>query len=155
MNSARTLYSQSLAVASISREQSMFELIQRYLRRIGVQYRIICDQKALDFAVDSPHGTWTCVLSLHGDLGLVFYSCLQQAVPSEQRTKMALFLTLLNNDRLFGNFEMDLKTGDVRFKTYVDCEGSELTEQMIDRTMLLNVTTMQKYLPQLQQVLQS
>lgn len=131
----------------------MFELLSKYLRRIGIDYSVREKDKALDFTVEADEGSWNCLLSVHQSQGIGFYSTVGYPVPKEKRTQMALFITWLNNMRLFGNFEMDLQTGDVRFKTYIDCEGVELTERAIDRTMLINVTTMQKYLPQILQVI--
>jgi len=131
----------------------MFEKLKKYLNRIGIEFTISETGKALEFTVESPAGSWNCLMSVHTPKGIGFYSTILHTVPKDRRTQMALYLTWLNNSRLFGNFEMDLTTGDVRFKTYQDCLGNDLTERAIDRMMLINVTTMQKYMPQIQAVM--
>lgn len=130
----------------------MYKLLIKYLQRIGVDYSVIESGKALDFTVESPEGSWNCMMSISEQLGVGFYSTLHFAVPQDKRTQVALYLMWLNNAHLVGNFELDLKTGDIRFKTYLDCNGIELTERAIDRTMLVNVTTMQKHFAQIKEL---
>lgn len=127
----------------------MLNIIEKYLQRIGVEYTIGSNQRTFSFEVQAPQGQWNCLLLLHGRAGIGFYSVLPFIVPQNQRAEIALYLMWLNNERVFGNFELDLETGEIRFKTYIDCESAPLNERMLDRTMLINVATMQKYLPQI------
>ncbi len=127
----------------------MFYTVIKYLERIGVEYSLRNNQKVIDFEVAAPEGQWNCMLLLHGRSGIGFYSVVPFPVPEAERAEIALYLMWLNNERIFGNFELDLETGEIRFKTYIDCESNELNERMLDRTMLINVATMQKYLPKL------
>ncbi len=133
----------------------MFERLSKYLSRIGIDYEIVDNGAALDFEVQSPEGTWNCLLSVHNRTGIGFYSTILTPVPRKRQMQMAMYLMYLNNHHLFGNFELDIKTGDVRFKTYLDCEHMELTERLIDRTMLRNVTVMQRYLPQIMNIIKA
>jgi hypothetical protein len=127
----------------------MLHIIKKYLERIGVEYQTREQGAVIDFEVEAPQGQWNCMLLLHGRSGIGFYSVLPFVVPESQRAELALHLMWLNNERVFGNFELDLVSGEIRFKTYIDCEGTALNERMLDRTMLINVATMQKYLPKL------
>lgn len=127
----------------------MLHIIRKYLERIGVQYSLRDEQSVIDFSVEAPEGEWKCILLLHGRSGIGFYSVLPFIVPESQRAELALHLMWLNNERILGNFELDLVSGEIRFKTYIDCEIHGLNERMLDRTMLINVATMQKYLPKL------
>ena len=127
----------------------MLKIIKKYLQRIGVEYSTSNNNRTFSFEVEAPQGKWNCLLLLHGRTGIGFYSILPFIVPQTQRAEIALYLMWLNNERVFGNFELDLETGEIRFKTYIDCESSPLNERMLDRTMLINVATMQKYLPQI------
>lgn len=133
----------------------MFEKLSKYLVRIGIDYDVTEEGQAIDFEVKSPQGSWNCLLSLHEKMGIGFYSTILTPVPRKKYSQMAIYLMYLNNTQLFGNFELDLKTGDVRFKTYIDCSSNELTERVIDRTMLRNVTTMQHYYPQIMQIIKA
>lgn len=46
-----------------------------------------------------------------------------------------------------GNFEMDFDYGEIRYKTSVDIDGDELTQDIIKRLVYANVTMMDEYLP--------
>lgn len=133
----------------------MLKKISNYLHRIQIEHQVDRKQDTLSFAVSSPQGSWQCSILLERNKrkvqGFGFYSTIPQAVPLNQRTDMALFLMCLNNNRIFGNFEIDLKTGDIHFKTYIDCEQSTFSERSFDRTMLVNVSIMQQHLPDLLQ----
>lgn len=128
----------------------MFNILIKYLRRIKIPFTIEAPNSALYFNINTPEGQWKCSIIMdHYTKGLGFYSTLPSTVPPNLRTRVALYLMALNNNRLFGNFELDLKTGDVHFKTYIDCESVGLSERLLDRTMLVNITTMQQALPKL------
>ncbi|MCP4439387.1 MAG: YbjN domain-containing protein [Aureispira sp.] len=132
----------------------MFDILIKYLRRIKIPFTVEAPNSVLYFNINTPEGLWKCTVILdHHTKGLGFYSTLPSTVPPNLRTRVALYLMALNNNRLFGNFELDLKTGDVHFKTYVDCESVGLSERILDRTMLVNITTMQQYLPKLMSLL--
>ncbi|BAZ08733.1 hypothetical protein NIES4071_05390 [Calothrix sp. NIES-4071] len=46
-----------------------------------------------------------------------------------------------------GNFEMDFDDGEIRYKTSIDIDGDELTQDIIKRLVYANVTMMDEYLP--------
>lgn len=127
----------------------MFKMVQKYLERIAVPYQIRENKQVFDFEVDAPEGHWACMLLLCGRSGIAFYSVLPFKVPEENRSELALYLMQINNERIFGNFELDQQTGEVRFKTYIDTEAQQLSERMLDRCLLINVSCMQKFLPRI------
>ncbi len=133
----------------------MFERLMKYLCRLGINYEVQEKTTAFDFQIHSNVGKWNCLLSLQSAAGIGFYSTLLAPVPQPRRAQMALFLMYLNNQQLFGNFELDLKTGDVRFKTYLDLETQDFAEHLLDRTMLRNVTTMERHFAQIMQMIKA
>jgi hypothetical protein len=133
----------------------MFEQLMKYLSRIGINYEILDDNKGLDFKINGQAGSWNCMFSVHEKMGVGIYSTLLKPVPKSKQTQMVMFLMYLNNNHLFGNFEFDFKTGDVRFKTYLDCLAQPLTDKSIDAAMVCNVKTMQYYLPQIMNIIQA
>lgn len=132
----------------------MFEFIKKYLQRIGIEYNILQAGRALDFQVDSPEGQWACLISVYESTGVGIYSLLPENIEKSQRSHLALFITMLNNERLLGNFEMDLRSGDLRFKTYLDCSVDTLSELQLEKALLVNLSAMQKHLPQFRQLIE-
>ena len=54
---------------------------------------------------------------------------------------------------VIGNFELDYSDGEIRFKSSLDVEDSELTEPMVRSAVYWAVVMMDKYLPGLLQVI--
>ncbi len=135
----------------------MIDKVSKYLHRIGVEHDIYTNEKALSFDVETPQGTWQCSVLVDKKAktrnGIGFYSTLPVKVPIGLLNQMALFLMCLNNDRLFGNFELDPATGDIRFKTYLDFENRAFSEKAVERNMLINISIMQKYMPSLMKMI--
>ena len=127
----------------------MFERLMKYLCRLGIDYDVQENSQVFDFQVRSTVGKWNCLLSLQSTAGICFYSTLFTAVPRSKQQQMALFLMYLNNQQLFGNFELDFKTSDVRFKTYLDLDNNDFNEKLLDRVMFRNVSTMEKHFDQI------
>ncbi len=62
---------------------------------------------------------------------------------------MAESLTRINYGLILGNFEMDYADGEVRFKTSMDVEDSELTPELIKPVVFANLGMMDRYWPTL------
>ena len=52
-----------------------------------------------------------------------------------QMQKIAEFLGRANMNLKFGNFELDYNNGTIRYKTYTDCEGIIVPNEIIDRSI--------------------
>ena len=85
----------------------------------------------------------------------IFYSILDTFVPEESRQKMAEFMARANYDLLIGNFEMDFRDGEMRFKTSIDVEDTEenFTSQIIRQMVYANVVTTDRYFPGIMKVM--
>ena len=91
--------------------------------------------------------SWTCFAQAREQQEQVcFYSVAPVKVPEDRRTEMAQFLHRANYGMIIGNFEMDYSDGEVRYKTSVDVEGSELTFALMKQVVYPNVLTMDRYL---------
>ena len=106
----------------------------------------------MNFAGDS--GRWTCFVQTREEQAqFIFYSRLPVNVKPEDRASMAEFITRANYGMINGNFEMDWDDGEVRYKTMIDVEGSELSHTMAKNTVYANVLTMDRYYPGLMKVI--
>lgn len=136
----------------------MIEQISNYFQRIGVEHETDINRQALFFDVETPQGAWQCLILVNKNKemrsGVGFYSTLPTKVPRLLRNNMALFLMCLNNDRIFGNFELDPQTGDLHFKTYIDFENRGFSEKAVERNMLINISIMQQHMPKLTKMIQ-
>ncbi len=84
---------------------------------------------------------------------VIVYSECPVAAPAGQVTPMAEFITRANFGLLLGNFEMDMDSGVIRYKTGIDVEGGTLTTQMVRHLVYANIQGMDRYLPGIMAVL--
>ena len=100
----------------------------------------------MDFA--GKNGRWTCFAREEEDKQIfMFHSYLPVKAPEDKRPVLADFLTRANYGLYIGNFEMDYNDGEVRYKTSLDVENTELNAALIKGVVYPNVTIMDKYLP--------
>jgi hypothetical protein len=93
------------------------------------------------------HGSWVAFFAIsEEDEQLIVHSVLSVEIPSERLDPVALYLTRANFGLGIGNFEMDLDSGDVRYKTSVDVAGAEINDALIDHLFLANIVTVDRYL---------
>lgn len=100
------------------------------------------------------NGTWLCYCHARPThKQLLFYSSLTERAPESSRMAVAEFLTRANWGLMIGNFELDLRDGQVRFKTSIQLEETPLAVDMVRMLVLNNVVVMDRYLPGLQTVM--
>ena len=93
------------------------------------------------------NGQWPVRFEIREDDGLLLvYSIVSSLVPQTRRLAVALYLTRVNHGLAIGNFEFDLDSGEVRYKTSVDIEGAALEEPIVDHLLLANIVAVDRYL---------
>ena len=83
----------------------------------------------------------------------VFYSVFPVRTPENKTHEVAEFITRANYGMIIGNFELDYSDGEVRYKTSVDVEDTEINVVLVRHMIYANVLTMDKYFPGLMRVL--
>ncbi|MCS6813449.1 MAG: YbjN domain-containing protein [Cyanobacteria bacterium] len=94
------------------------------------------------------HGQWRCYAqSLDNSQQVVFYSLCPYVIPSAKQAAITEFVTEANDGLIIGNFELRVDAGELRFKTSMSVEGDRLTPALVKNLVMLNVLTMDCYLP--------
>ena len=94
------------------------------------------------------NGEVTCFAQIRVDLEqFIFYVVMPVRAPANMRLAVAEFITRANYGLRIGNFELDFDDGEVRYKSSLDFEGVELTNDLIRNTIYPAVQTMDRYLP--------
>jgi hypothetical protein len=89
------------------------------------------------------------------DEQVAVYSVLPFNVPEERRVAASEAITRANYGLRLGNFELDFRDGEVRFKTSIDVEGGTLAEGQVRSLLYANVSVTERYLPAISAVVQS
>jgi hypothetical protein len=101
----------------------------------------------LQTAFQCQNGKGNCYAKAREEDQFVFYSICPVNAPENKRTAIAEFITRANYGTIIGNFELDYDDGEIRYKTSIDVEGSNLTFDLIKQLVYTNVTMMNEYLP--------
>lgn len=75
---------------------------------------------------------------------VLVYSSFPVFIPEHRRTAAAESLTRINYTTIFGNFEMDLKDGEVRVRTVLETDG-EISDAMICHVLGANIDAADRY----------
>lgn len=131
-----------------------FETLGRWLESDG--WFPVQDEERYMFRVNfsGKNGLLRCYASVKVDLQqYVFYAISPIKVPEELRMAVAEFITRANYGLRIGNFELDYNDGEVRYKSSLDFEDTELNDELIRHATYAAVQTMDHYLPGLMRVI--
>jgi hypothetical protein len=99
------------------------------------------------------NGEYRVIVHVNVELAQVYiYVVSPDAVPEARRSAVCEFITRANYGLRIGNFELDFRDGEVRYKSSLDFEGAELTNALLRNLMYPAVQTVDRYQPGLQRV---
>jgi hypothetical protein len=99
------------------------------------------------------HGDWALWISTDEPTErCVVYSTAEFVVPAERRREMLELCSRINITLAIGNFELDVDTGQVAFRTGIDVEGDRLSEALLAQLVAANVEAFDAFLPALRAV---
>lgn len=133
---------------------AILDAVARFFTEDEWPFAQIEGKPILRTAFAGQNGNWPCfALAREDQYRFIFYSICPLNTPEERRLAMAEYLTRANYSLIIGNFEMDFRDGEVRYKTSIDVEGDELTSALIKQMVYANVMTMDKYFPGIQRII--
>jgi hypothetical protein len=127
--------------------QVLLDAVRAFLEELEWPYNELEENVLVaDFA--SGGLTWSCFAqTLEDDEQFLFYSVPDVEVPPPRRLAVAEYLTRANFGLRIGNWEMDLDSGSIQFRTSVDVEGCGLPRGMIRQLVFANLAITERYLP--------
>lgn len=124
----------------------LLTVIESALERRGWPHQRLPDRDVVTFPFQGDDERWVTYAEAREDSRrVIVYSVVPFNVPQERRTGVAEYLTRANYGLQIGNFELDLDDGEVRFKTSLDVKGAELTRELVDRAIVMNLHAMNRY----------
>lgn len=134
----------------------IFDTMGAFLRADGWSITQIGDNPGYSMTVKGDNGQWICVAQAEEEGRIfLFYSVSPLDVPPAKRQAIAEFITHANFNMLVGNFELNLDTGDLRYKTSLSLKEipdqvlkeHDLLTTLIKQLVHINVFMMDQYLP--------
>ncbi len=128
--------------------QSIMDVVIRFFREDQWTFQQIENKPVIRAGFRGERGTWVCFARVDEEhQRFLFHSIMGLNSPPQYRTAVAEYLTRVNYGLPLGNFEMDLDSGDVRFKTSIEVPEGELTIAMVRTLIYANVRNMDHYFP--------
>ncbi|MBN1660896.1 MAG: YbjN domain-containing protein [Anaerolineae bacterium] len=131
-----------------------FETLREFLEEDGWYPQQLTDAYAFRMGFSGTHGRTACFARIDMDLQIFqFYVVAPVAAPEPLHAAVAEFVTRANYGLRIGNFEMDYRDGELRYKSTLDFEDNVLTPSLIRNAIYPAVQTMDRYLPGLMAVI--
>lgn len=126
----------------------MREIVRAFFQSEEIPVEDAEDGKVLRVAFEGENGRFLGLARVHeGTSVLAFYTLCPIEVPAERMADALELVARLNNGHVLGNLELDVDEGTLRFKTSVDVEGAELTEDLVANVVYANVASLDQMLP--------
>ena len=134
---------------------TILDKVEQYLKVNGWNYGIPSKKDGvIILGFEGTNGRWNCMLQCREDAQqIVFYSRCRVDVPEKHREEVTNFITDTNYRIAVGNYEMDREDGELNFKTGIDIQDVNITEEMIRNLMMINLATYDKMLPKLENII--
>jgi hypothetical protein len=127
---------------------TMLDALFRFFTGDEWYFMKLDNQSVLKMDFQGKNGKWSCYAQINEEKYIFqFYSVCPVNVPPERRSAVGEYLTRANYGLLVGNFEFDLRDGEIRYKTSVDVENAELSQAIIKNQVYANVWSFDRYLP--------
>lgn len=136
------------------KDTSIFSTVVEFLQENNLSFQQIKENECLVLGVEVKNGRFTChVIVREEKKQMAFYSICPINTPESKRQSIAEFITKANYGMIIGNFELDFKDGEIRYKTSIDVEGDRLTPALIKQLVFSNIAMMDQYLPGIMSVI--
>lgn len=129
-------------------DQSLMDIVLQFFEEEQWNFQKVEDKPVIRAGYRGEHGTWVCYAQVDQEnRRFLFYSLMGLNIPGQLRSAVAEYLTRVNYGLPIGNFEMEMDTGVVRFKTSVEVPEGELTVPVVRALAYTNVRTIDHYFP--------
>lgn len=128
--------------------QPLMDVVLRFFQEDQWNYQQVPGKAMVRAGHRGERGTWVCHAKVDElNQRFIFYALMGMNIPNEYRAPVAQYLTRVNDQLLVGNFEMNMDTGDIRFKTSVETPEGELSVAMVRAMAYTSVRNMDYYFP--------
>ena len=122
------------------------QVIQSELDNLDLKYDSDKDGNVIVFSInmDNSTGSIKVVIQLMEQRYLV-YALLNNRVKKAKLPAMSEFLHRVNSGLINGNFELDYATGEIRYKSYMNAMGINISGDVIRESIMIPIMMFSKY----------
>jgi hypothetical protein len=145
---------QSISKTKANSKGKIYQAMLNFFSEEDWEFTKLQGKLILRLAFHGKNGQWSCfALANEDQQRFLFYSICPFDIPPLNRSAITEFLTRANYGMEIGNFEFDVDSGEIRFKTSLDVSGDRITPILIKQLVYTNVLTTDQYLPGIHAVL--
>ena len=127
---------------------SIFDAVLTHFTGGPWTFEAVPEQYTLSFVSNGTCGPWTTYVRVfEAERLIAAYGVVPFSIASARRAAAAELVTRINFGLVFGNFELDFADGQLRCKTSLDVEGTELAAPLLAQIIQANLALMGGYLP--------
>lgn len=134
--------------------------MKNYSKEIATALSRFLKEEDWSYYFDDEKGTFNFHAMLRGSIKFILYEIIvnekdytvyvispvsAENDDSVQKQRLAEFVCRANWGLRDGDFELDMRDGELRFKTYVNCDGITLNDRIIHRSIHLPASVMIHY----------
>ncbi len=133
----------------------LLSVVEEFLDNDEWNYERIEGKDILKAGVRADNGVYLIFFDIKEEpQQVILYVIYEENVPEDRRIDVAEYLTRANYPLIIGNFEMDFRDGEVRYKVSVDIEGGMLMPKMVENMISAGVRTADWFHPGLVSVIE-
>lgn len=119
-----------------------------------VSYDVDEDPARATFRLRGRHTLYELAISVdEAQQVIVCSAAVANRVPEARRIAVCELITRINYALSIGNFEMDMRDGELLFRSGMDVEGGELTAPMVDSLVAVCFSTWERHFPVMMRVI--
>jgi hypothetical protein len=132
-----------------------FETLQSFLAQKEWKTGIVDNHYAYKCEFQTKNIELVCFFQIRPDLEqFLFYAVPDFITPFDKLGLVAEYIARVNSGMRIGNFEVDFRDGQIRFKSSINFKGEILTLGLIENTISPALAAMETYLPGLLSVIE-
>lgn len=132
----------------------IFDTMVEFFSEQEWNYERMPDATILRMGMNGKNGKWVAYAQAREEQDqFVYYSVSPMSVPEDKRLAVAELMARINYGLVIGNWEMDMRDGELRYKTSIDVEGDRITTALMRNMVFLNLQMMDRCLPALMGVM--
>lgn len=129
-------------------EQPLMDVVLQFFHEDHWHYQRLANRPVVRVGYHGERGTWVCYARVdEAQKRFIFHTLMGMNIPGEYRAAVSEYLMRVNMDLPLGNFEMNMDTGEIRFKMSVETPGGELSVAMVRSMAYSSIHTMDHYFP--------
>lgn len=136
--------------------ETMMSITKAALDDMGLNYGtgVTGDTQTINYGMKCDVGNCNYVIRVNeSDHSIVVVLQAPAHVPEDKRMIASKYLTIVNFGMKLGNFEMDFRDGEVRFKNSCNMTDGRLTKSMVQHLVVIPMMMMDRFFPGLMLVI--